>query len=322
MQTDVQISATTLVPNTNSIASFIAFARSPNPPKRTLATDTVTNGSLTLPDGTVLVFTNETVIVHNGVTNLVGNLGVYDTNLTDTALAADFPPGTYVMRIDQQDEAESTVIMIVPTFPPAPMIANYDAAQAINAGNDFFLQWNSLPATGPSPMIQLSIYDTYGKLVFAAPNPCVSRTLDPSATSVLIPANTFRPGVIYKGTLEFGYTFYYQTNAVPEMVGEGNVFRTTLFQLQTSFAANTAAVPPNFGTAIVSPTGQPVLTIHGAPGASYTIQRTGSLYTALRGGIGAPTWTTVGTITTDGSGNGSFTDTAATLPAFYRVLGN
>jgi hypothetical protein len=65
-----------------------------------------------------------------------------------------------------------------------------------------------------------------------------------------------------------------------------------------------------------------VLTFLGAPGASYTIQRTDSLFTVGRNGITGATWVTAGTVTADGSGFGSFTDTEASLPAFYRVLGN
>lgn len=317
LRTNIQLSAGTTVPLSNSLPTFFAFVKNPASDRGSKSLDTVTNASLSLPGGSVLVFTNEGLIVPN--------LGVYSTNTTDSVLMSAFPSGAYVLHLAQLTGLVSTITMTIPTPPPTPLIANYDAAQTIDAGNDFVLQWNSLPPAGPGSFIQLVIYDTYfnRKLIFAAPNPCVSRTLDPGATSVLIPANTFRPGVLYQGVLEFAYNFYHDTNAVPEMIGDGTVLRSTLFPLQTSLAANTATVHPTVSTAALSPNGQPVLTLQGAPGASYTIQRTSSLYTVGRSGISAATWTTVGTVTADGSGNGSFTDTAAPqLPAFYRVLGN
>jgi hypothetical protein len=322
LRTNIQLSANTVLPLSNSVATFVAYARSPLAGDRSRNTNlVVTSGSLTLPDGTLLVFTNEFVIVStnklgNAVTNYEGILGLYDTNATDAVLPVDFPPGTYVMRIDQQSGLESTISMTIPGFPPVPMIVNYDAAQAIDAGHDFILQWNQLPTVAATPFAQVTINDTYGKLIFAAPNPCVSRTLDGSATSVVIPANTLRPGVVYEGQLEFAYTFYNETNAVPSMTGDGNLFRTTSFQLQTSFAPNTFVVtPPSFTEASLSSPGQPVITFHGMPGASYTIQRTASL--------APPNWVEAGSVNTDSSGNGSFQErTATTFPAFYRAKSN
>ncbi|HZR21203.1 MAG TPA: Ig-like domain-containing protein, partial [Verrucomicrobiae bacterium] len=324
LQSNLQVAANAVVPLSNSLVTFVARATNPQVDRGGSQSDFVTNGSLTLPGGSVLIFTNEFYAIVIGKTNTVsrtGDLGAYYTNSTDLDLA-DFPPGTYVIALQQESGLESTIPLSVPGPPPAALIGNYDAAQAIDPGNDFVLQWNSLPATNPGPFIQLVIRDSYGKLIFAAPNPCVGRTLDPGATSVLIPANTFRPGVIYQSTLEFAYNFYHKTNAVPELLGDGTVSRTTLFSLRTTLAPNTAPSRPEVSTAALASSGHPMLTIHGAPGASYTIQRTGSLFTAQRGGIGGATWTSAGTITTDGSGNASFTDLTATLPAFYRVLSN
>jgi hypothetical protein len=240
---------------------------------------------------------------------------VHYTNSSDSVMGANFPPGTYVMRLDLSNSNEITISMTVPDVPPAPVLANYDAAQAIDAGHDFTLEWNALPATAPGAFILLVIQDTYGKLIFAAPNSCVSRTLDPSATSVVIPANTFRPGVLYQGVLEFGYNFYYDTNALPSTVGDGNVLRATSFQLQTSFAPNTFVITPSSLTGITLVGGLPILTLHGMPGKTYSIQRADTLDPA--------NWSTIGFVNTDSGGNATFTQrTAAVATAFYRALAN
>jgi hypothetical protein len=309
LQTNIQVSANAVVPLSNSFASFFAFGKSPGGDKTTPPPYTFTNGSLTLPGGTLLMFTNQIAVARFGV------VGVHYTNSADSALLADFPPGTYVMRLDLDTSLESTISMSVSDVPPAPMLTNYDAAQAIDPGHDFTLQWNALPATAPGPFIQLSIQDTYGKLIFAAPNQCVSRTLDPSATSVVIPANTFRPGVLYQGVLEFGYNFYYDTNALPSTVGDGYVLRATSFQLQTSFAPNTFVITPPGFTGIAVSGGLPTLTLHGMPGKSYTIQRADTLAPA--------NWSLFGSVTTDSSGNATFSPrTVISSPAFFRALAN
>ena len=309
LQTNLQQSANAIGPLSNSFASFFALGKSPGGDRTTPPPYLFTNGSLTLPGGTLLLFTNQSDLA------LFGVPGLHYTNSSDLGLAAAFPPGAYVMRLDMDNSLESTISMTVPDVPPAPLLANYDAAQAIDAGHDFALQWNPLPATAPGPFIQLVIRDRYGKLIFAAPNSCVSRTLDPSATSVVIPANTFRPGVLYQGVLEFGYNFYHDTNAVPSSVGDGNVLRATSFQLQTSFAPNTFVITPPTLTGLTLVGGLPMLALHGMPGKSYIIQRTLTLAPA--------SWSVIGSVTTDSSGNATFTQ--RTLPvdaAFYRALAN
>ena len=162
LQTNVQLSANAIVPLSNSFASFFALGKSPIGDRTSPPPYHFTNGSLTLPDGTLLRLTNQSSIA------LAWVPGVHYTNSTDSAMAANFPPGAYVMRLDLSTSNEVTITMTVPEVPPAPMLTNYDAAQAIDAGHDFTLQWNPLPATAPGPFIQLVIQDTYGKLIYAA----------------------------------------------------------------------------------------------------------------------------------------------------------
>jgi hypothetical protein len=59
LQTNIQVSANVIVPLSNSFASFFAFGKSPGGDKTSPLPYIFTNGSLTLPGGTMLMFTNQ-----------------------------------------------------------------------------------------------------------------------------------------------------------------------------------------------------------------------------------------------------------------------
>jgi len=206
--------------------------------------------------------------------------------------------------------------MAMPATPSViPKIANYAEAQAIDATNDFTVRWNAFSPQGPGAFIRLIISDELGNLVFLAPNPCVPRDLDPTATSIVIPANYFHPELNYTGQLQFGFNFYVSTNDVPQMVGYGAVLRNTSFALKAASAGGTVA-PANFTGYRILPNGHPELNLFGSAGKIYNIHRTGSL--------ASPTWSILSPVTMNASGTAVFedTNTALTFPAFYRAVGN
>lgn len=314
LQPERQTGPGILAPVPNTTASFVVTVTSPPngskiQPK--FSTDEITNGSLTFPDKSVVVLTN-LPIIGRGAT---GPLGIYDTNTTDIALEANYPPGSYSLNLGQFGQPGSEVPMTLPVSPTHPLIQNFTQAQQIDAGQDFILNWNSL-APDAGAFVSLTITDAFGKLIFAAPNPCVPRTLDAAATSILIPANTFKGGLSYLGTLQFGYNFHRSTNAVPHMEGNGSVWQTTSFSLKTvgGYGAITVPPPGTLSAAILT-NHHPQFVIHGIAGRNYVVRRTGNLTN--------PAWTTVGNITLNGAGNFVFEDTDALLqfPVFYEVLG-
>ncbi len=267
----------------------------------------VTNGSLTLPDGTTK---NLTGLTSQGLFYLSGQ---YDT---EAALEGAYPEGSYTVRFNQTGLPERVITVMMPATPAViPKIANYAEAQAIDATQDFTLRWNTFSPQGPGAFITLIITDELGNLIFLAPNPCVPRTLDPTATSIVIPANYFQPELNYFGHLQFGLDFYSSTTDVPQMVGYGAVQRDTSFALKTGSASGTA-VPANFTSYRVLPNGHPEFNLSGTAGKIYMIQRTGSLT--------SPSWSMLSPVTMNASGAAVFEDTnaALTFPAFYRAVGN
>jgi len=295
-----QTSASVVVPRRQAPANFNAFVQGP------VAGPPVTNASVTLPNNSVKIITNQ-----------FGFFTLHESYPTEAALESADPPGTYTMRFTQTGQTERVIPMNMPMIPTSvPMIANYTEAQAIDSTQSFTLRWNSFTPQGAGAFINVVITDQFGNLIFQAPNPCVPRTLAPTATSVAIPANYFRPGLTYNGLLSFGLNFYNSTNAVPQMFGYGAVQRTTSFILQTTSGPGPGTAPATFTSYRVLSNGHPQFNLSGTAGKSYTIQRAGRLVN--------PNWTTAGTVTMNASGQAVFEDSTSGLvfPAFYRAVGN
>ncbi len=340
-----QISASVLVPSAEAPASFITFVQSP--PLAKGNNGRVTNGSITLPNSTVLHFTNQFVEIITiprtaiRITNVSGNLGVFDSKTTEAALESVYPAGGYTMRFDQAGEpvvsktfslsttandsrrlnqpggTGHVIPMNMPATPASiPTISNYDEGQAIDAAQNFTLRWNSFSPQVAGAFINLMITDEFGKLIFQAPNVCLPRTLASTATSIVIPANYFRAELNYDGLLQFGFNFYNSTNDVPQMAGNGTVQRITSFTLKTTLNAGGTgtALPVTFTGYRFLPSGHPQLDLSGTAGKSYTIQRTGTLTN--------PSWTPAGPAIMTANGTAVFEDIDATLklPVFYRAV--
>jgi hypothetical protein len=317
LQKQRQISATAAAADTNSAASFFLVIQNPIGgrllTRTNLDSGRITNGSLTLPNGGVFQLTNQVATIKNGVTNYSGPLGLFLTNTSDIDIEAELPGGDYVLRLDQVDFGEGAVTMALPASPNIPLIANLDAAQAIDPAYNFLLNWN-LIAAAPGASVSIKINDLYGKLVFAAPNPCVQRTLEPLATSVLIPAGTLTPNLAYEGELTFTYRFYDVTNDIPQMIGIGEVSRTTAFEINTAAAGAITIEAPNLRSVGLT-NGLPEFTIQGTPGITYTIERTDDLANGA--------WQGVGTLKMDANGGGVFIQPSGrfTFPLYYRAVG-
>jgi len=294
-----QTSAEEVVPRSGIPGLFGVTLQSPP------AGPAVTNGSITLPDATT-----------KNLTNQIGFLTLSGQFDTLAALEGAYPEGSYTVRFNQTGQPERVIPMTMPATPSAvPKIVNYADAQAIDASHDFTLQWNAFSPQGPGAFIRLIITDELGNLTFLAPNPCVPRTLDPAATSIVIPANYFRPEVNYNGQLQFGLNFYNSITDVPQMAGYGAVQRNTSFALKAAGAGGPVA-RANFTSYRVLPNGHPEFNFSGTAGKIYTIHRTASLT--------SPSWSVLSPVTMSASGTAVFEDTDAALsfPAFYRAVGN
>jgi hypothetical protein len=175
------------------------------------------------------------------------------------------------------------------------------------------LNWNAFTGAGANDSISLSISDA-SHVVFQAPDPCVPRTLAVTATSIVIPAGTLSSNRVYTAVLSFGRNFYFSTNAVPQMAGNGSVVRMTQFTLNTGSVS--LPDPASLTSSRLLPNGNPAFDLTGTPMRSYNIERTGTL--------SPPGWTQIGNVSLDALGKGAYEDTSPnkTFPLFYRAVGN
>ncbi len=266
----------------------------------------VTDASLTLPGGAPRSLTSQASVL-----SLVG------AHPTELALEEAFPIGGYTLRFNQTGQPERVVAMDIPAAPSTvPMILNFAEAQTIDPASEFTLRWNAFEPAGPGAFIRIVISDERGKLIFMAPNICIPRTIEASATSVAIPADYFSEGVSYYGLLVFGFEFYNSDSAVPQMNGYGLVQRSTSFMLRAGGSDPVPGAPANFSSYRLLSNGHPEFRLSGTAGRAYQVQRAGAL--------GTPGWTDLAPVTLDASGSAVFEDADVTLkfPAFYRAVSN
>jgi hypothetical protein len=267
----------------------------------------VTEASLTLPD------TSEVPL-----DGFFGTFFYFEDFDEESALDAAYPAGTYTLRFTQTGQSERVIPMSVPlNNVPVPKIQNYDEAQQIPAAADFTLRWNSFTGADPDEdFLILTIFDSdLGEVVFQAPDFCLPRELAVTATSVVIPAGTLVDGRTYSGNLSFSRGFHMSTNDIPEVAGYGSVSRDTSFDLHAGSGGGGPADPATLSGYQLLENGNPEFQLTGTANTTYTIERTGDLTPTV-------TWTTVGTVTMDGGGQGSFEDSAQgkVFPLYYRAV--
>ncbi len=246
-----------------------------------------------------------------------GFLFFSDSKNTAAELNSAYPGGSYTLRFSPMGQAERVFPMTMPAAtPPVPKVANFAEAQAVDVAQPFTLRWNAFTGAAANDLVQLSIIDLT-EVVFQAPNPCVPVELDPTATSIVIPAHTLVANRTYRATLAFSDTFYFSTNAVPNMSGFGSVTSSTEFSIGTGTGGGPGpAAAARFTTYILPDNGRPQMSLTGSPGRAYTIER------ATR--VAPGDWRTAGTVVMDATGNASFEDPqpGGLFPLFYRAVAN
>lgn len=295
----VQTSAADPVEDTNeSSFIFTAFVSS------AAGAGTLTGASFTEPDQTV-----------HQLNNLAG-LGQY-LESADNAAALDvaFPAGAYVLNFTNSGAGPRQINMTMPASSghAVPKIANFAAAQTINPASAFTLQWNAFSIPAPNGFISMYIADTNSHVVFQAPNPCEQRELNPTDTSIVIPAGTLQSNKTYTASIIFGNNFYYSTNAVPQMYGFGSTIRNTSFTVKTVGGGVVGAAAELVEERLLT-NGNPQFKINGTPNAVYYIERATSLTLRNFGEIGTVTIPAGGQITYED------TTTPKSLPLYYRVV--
>lgn len=199
----------------------------------------VTNASVTLPDGTIKNFVNQ-----------LGAMRFTQLFTNEAGIEAAFPPGPYTLRFIQAGDIQQTIPLTMPaTAGVIPKIANYIEAQRIDPSQDFTLRWNAFDPQGADAIVRVAIVDEFGNRIFLAPNACVPRTLDSTATSVVIPAGYLRPGFVYNAQLIFTLN-YHKSSDIPDMTGNGFVQRSTAFSIKAVAPGTPPSETCDVGTAV------------------------------------------------------------------------
>ena len=139
------------------------------------------------------------------VYNVFGNTTAYFTDQLAnlTAFETAYPSGDYqISAVSAGITYNGTAPLTDSGRPTVPRVANFSASQTVDATADFILQWDAYPSPGDNDAISLMISDSTN-MVFHAPDKCIPIDLPASATSIVIPKGTFKPGISYTGTLDF-----------------------------------------------------------------------------------------------------------------------
>ncbi len=153
---------------------------------------------------------------------------------TLSALEGAFPTGEYTFSMLSESGMEDGKLTLgTGALPKTPQIANYTAAQAIDATRDFVVNWNAFEGGTSGDFIQFTVKDENENIVFQTGWPGQASALSGTARSVTIPANRLASRnnqgallfmkVTERNTASFG--------GVPGWVGAG---KETVFSLRTA----------------------------------------------------------------------------------------
>ncbi|MGC9944378.1 MAG: Ig-like domain-containing protein [Verrucomicrobiota bacterium] len=162
-------------------------------------------------------------------------------NTDQTTLDSTFGDGSYLFTVTAASSNEQVTIDLPASLPQpaAPLISNYTAAQSVNAAQAFTLNWESFVGGTATD----SVYVTIGN-AFSTPQPFDLNALGGTSTSVVIPANTLKPGTSYDSFISF-YQFLLSSNLDAGYLGVAYRYSSTEFNLTTAAAVTTPLVLTN-----------------------------------------------------------------------------
>jgi len=186
------------------------------------------------------------------------------------SIDAAYPPGNYTFDLDTVDDGLQFPVLSMPSaaYPNPPHVSNFAAAQAINPLSPFTLQWDSIPGATTNDSLWVFATDSGGNVVFSTRKPSTDRlaALNGTATSVVIPTNTFQPGHAYTGWITFFHTTSLNMTEYPGVAGVTIVAAMTSFPL----ALASSSLPMLSQPTRISTT-QFGFLLSGVPGQNYTV---------------------------------------------------
>ena len=134
---------------------------------------------------------------------------------------------------------------------------------------DFTLNFAAFTGAGANDGIFLEISGDEGQGEFRAPDPCVPRELPNTATSVVIPANTFKAGQEYRGSISFSRASQDSTSVPNTTIVAGLSARTSF---DFTIGGGTTPRAPMWSSIVRNQDGTITYTIQGDTGLSLSIE--------------------------------------------------
>ena len=161
------------------------------------------------------------------------------TYRSQAALDADFPNGSYTFTVQTVHNGLRTVPLTLTgnSYPNAPQLVNFAAAQAVNPAAEFSIVWNAFVGGIAGDYVSLQLEDGAGNSVLKTPDLGSPGALTGiSANSLTVPANTLVPGTTYNCRLLFAHVK--QVNSTSYGLG---VTGYAAYVAQTEFSVVTTA---------------------------------------------------------------------------------
>lgn len=206
-----------------------------------------------------------------GVSNLVED-GLEPEMFSKTTLSVNltsfnttFPTGNYIFNVSGSSAQQVTVNLPAYTYPNAPQITNYAAAQAVNPSQPFTLGWNTFTNGTTADGIVVYISDDSGTTFYQSAFYGQPGSLNGTARSFTIPAGTFPPNSTNTGTLFFAHVATTSASGIATYAVVGSA---TGFTLSTTGGSPAAPAP----VLTIVPSGNNVLVKWPTNATGYTLQ--------------------------------------------------
>jgi hypothetical protein len=177
--------------------------------------------------------------VNRAMQGFAGFFFISEEGSSAAALDAAFPAGNYTLNATGAGSA--TVALGSVGTVPVPKINNLVELGSMNAGNAFTLTFAPFTGVTANDSIFISINEVNGTGQFYAPDFCRNILLPNTATSVVIPANTFKAGARYEGSITFSKGNGFNTNAINGVTTYATVSAVTEFGFETGGGPQPAA---------------------------------------------------------------------------------
>jgi hypothetical protein len=155
--------------------------------------------------------------------------GIMDATVPDDA------ENPYTMTIHSVNDGDVVTHLYLrgASYPPAPRLVNYAAAQAADPDLPFVLQWNTFTDGTTDDLILVRIMWN-DEDVWETGTPGEPNVVDGTQTSVTVPETVLEPGRIYEVEIEFIRMADLNTTDYPGATGFAVYYSSTSTQMQTT----------------------------------------------------------------------------------------